>query len=77
MLFNEIRADHTVNGLNVEFRVKPIWEPYVEALLARQRQVVDKPPPVITSERKPGVKHAELITARLVQDEHGWLRLAG
>jgi len=44
MLFNEIRADHTVNGLNVEFRAKPIWEPYGEALLARQRQVVDEPP---------------------------------
>jgi hypothetical protein len=24
-----------------------------------------------------GVKHAEVITARLVQDERGWLRLAG
>ena len=23
-----------------------------------------------------GVKHAEVITARLVQDERGWLRLA-
>jgi len=24
-----------------------------------------------------GVKHAEVITARLLQDERGWLRLAG
>jgi hypothetical protein len=24
-----------------------------------------------------GVKHAEVVTARLVQDERGWLRLAG
>jgi hypothetical protein len=24
-----------------------------------------------------GVKRAEVITARLVQDERGWLRLAG
>ena len=24
-----------------------------------------------------GVKHAEVITARLVQDEREWLRLAG
>jgi len=28
-------------------------------------------------ERKTGVKRAEVITARLVQDERGWLRLAG
>jgi hypothetical protein len=28
-------------------------------------------------ERKTGVKHAELITVQLVQDERGWLRLAG
>jgi len=25
----------------------------------------------------PGVKHAEVVTAQLVQDERGWLRLAG
>jgi hypothetical protein len=31
----------------------------------------------VTSERKTGVKHAEVVTARLVQDERGWLRLAG
>ena len=24
-----------------------------------------------------GVKHAEVVTARLVQDQRGWLRLAG
>jgi hypothetical protein len=24
-----------------------------------------------------GVKHAEVITAQLVQDERGWLRLTG
>jgi hypothetical protein len=24
-----------------------------------------------------GVKHADVVTARLVQDERGWLRLAG
>jgi hypothetical protein len=32
--------------------------------------------PMRSSERKTGVKHAEVITARLVQDERGWLRLA-
>ncbi len=40
MLFSEIRADHTENGLTIEFKAKPIWEPYVEAVLARQRQVL-------------------------------------
>jgi hypothetical protein len=29
------------------------------------------------SERKTGVKDAEAITARIVQDERVWLRLAG
>ena len=34
--------------------------------------------PTRSSERKTGgVKRAEVITARLVQDERGWLRLAG
>ena len=35
------------------------------------------PATVITSERKTGVKHAEVVTTRLVRDERGWLRLAG
>jgi len=33
--------------------------------------------PGASSERKTGLKHAEVITARVVQDERGWLRLAG
>jgi hypothetical protein len=76
IIFSEIRADHTVDGLKIEFRSNPIWEPYVEAVLARQRQEQDTLLPVTTSERKTGVKHAEVVTARLVQDEGGWLRLA-
>jgi hypothetical protein len=76
MIFSEIRADHIVDGLKIEFRPKPIWEPYVEAVLARQRQEQTASPAVSTSERKTGVKRAEVITARLVQDERGWLRLA-
>jgi len=24
-----------------------------------------------------GVKHAEVVTARIVQDDHGWLQLGG
>lgn len=38
MIFSEIRADHTADGLKTDFRPKPIWEPYVEAVLARQKQ---------------------------------------
>jgi hypothetical protein len=33
--------------------------------------------PVTTSERKTGVKREEVITTRVVRDDHGWLRLAG
>src|SRR5439155_26946863 len=29
------------------------------------------------SERKTGVKHAEVVTGRLVRDDRGWLPLAG
>jgi hypothetical protein len=49
----------------------------VEAVLARQRQAQDTLVPVTTSERKTGVKYTEVVTTRLVQDERGWLRLAG
>jgi hypothetical protein len=52
MIFSEIRADHTVDGLKIEFRPKPLWEPYVEAVLARQRQEQATSPAVTTSERK-------------------------
>jgi hypothetical protein len=73
----QFARDARAGGVNIEFKAKPIWEPYVEAVLVRQRQVLDDPPTVITSERKTGVKHAEVVTARLVQDGRGWLRLAG
>jgi hypothetical protein len=77
MIFSEIRADHTEDGLKIEFRPKPIWKPRVEVVLARQRREQTASPAVTTSERKTGVKHADVVTARLVQDERGWLRLAG
>ena len=32
IIFSEIRADHTDDGLKVDFRPTPIWEPYVEAV---------------------------------------------
>ena len=45
------------------------WRPYVIAAI---------PEPVgLPTERKTGVKHAEVVTARLVLNERGWLRLAG
>ncbi len=57
LIFSEIRADHTVDGLKIEFRPRPVWEPYVEAVLARQRQ--EHPmSPVTTSERKTGLQPA-------------------
>jgi len=77
MIFSEIRADHTVDGLKIEFRPRPVWEPYVEAVLARQRQGLDTLTPVTTSERKTGLKVRDVETIRLARDERGWLRLAG
>ena len=64
MIFSEIRADHTVDGLKIEFRPTPIWEPYVEAVLARQRQGQAISPAVTTSERKTGLEPATLTLAR-------------
>ena len=59
-----LRADHTVDGLKIEFRPRPVWEPYVEAVLARQRQGLDTLTPVTTSERKTGLEPATLTLAR-------------
>jgi hypothetical protein len=44
------------------------WQPSLKAALETPR---------VLTERKTGVKGAEVITARLVQEERGWLRLAG
>jgi hypothetical protein len=76
MIFSEIRADHTVDRLKIEFRPKPIWEPYVEAVLARQRQEQAASPAVTTAERKTGLYVPNVETNRLIRDERGWLRLA-
>ena len=77
MIFSEIRADHTVDGLTIEFRPKPIWEPYVEAVLARQRQEQAASPAVTTSERKTGLYVPNVETTQLVRDQRGWLRITG
>ena len=62
--------------LVVTFKPLPHFEPYVAAVLAKRAAAESGSNPVSTSERKTGVKHADVITARLVQDERGWLRLA-
>jgi hypothetical protein len=64
LIFSEIGADHTVDGLKIEFRPRPAWEPYVEAVLARQRQEQDTLTPVTTSERKTGFEPATPSLAR-------------
>ena len=76
LIFSEIRADHTEDGLKIEFRPKPIWEPYVEAVLARQRQEQAASPAVTTSERKTGLEPATLTLARPVGTLKAFLRLA-
>jgi hypothetical protein len=77
IIFSRSALIRATKGSRFEFRPRPIWEPYVEAVLARQRQEQNPSPAATTSERKTGVKHTEVITARLLQDERGWLRLAG
>jgi hypothetical protein len=59
----------------VESRSRLVEEPSVEAVLGGSGR--SRPPTLTASERKTGVKRAEVITVRLVQDERGWLRLAG
>jgi hypothetical protein len=52
------------------------WMAYVRAVIPATKPN-ESTPSEGGSERKTGVKHAEVVTARLVQDERGWLRLAG
>ena len=55
MIFAEIRADHTRDGLSVEFRARAAWEPYIEAVLATHRQAPKGlAPAVITSVARRG-----------------------
>jgi len=48
------------------------WRPYIVAAIPKPVTVVRAP-----TERKTGVKHADVVTIRLVRDERGWLQLAG
>jgi hypothetical protein len=75
MIFSEIGADHTVDGLKIESRTRPVWEHHVDAAMARDGAQAG--PGLNASGAEDGVKHAGVVTARLVQDERGWLRLAG
>ncbi len=68
MIFSQIGADHTVDGLKIEFKPRAVWEPYLEAVLARQRREQSATTPVTTSERKMGLGRASynrLATLRL------------
>lgn len=48
------------------------WKPYMAAVRREPARVIGW-----GAERKTGVKLTEVVTARLFQDERGWLRLAG
>jgi hypothetical protein len=67
-VFDSITA--SAEGVN---RLEPCesWRPYVIAAIPQPVQMREGP-----TERKTGVKHADVITTRVVQDARGWLRLA-
>jgi hypothetical protein len=53
-----------------DFLPRERWNDYMRAVVPAEAKKA-------TTERKTGVKRAEVITARRVEDERGWLRLAG
>ena len=67
-MFDEVRVGVGGDFLVRDLRPRADWKDYMQAVLAKPRW---------GTERKTGVKHAEVITSRLVQDDRGWLRLAG
>lgn len=77
LIFAEVSADHSGKEMIVKLKPRATWEPYVEAILARQRWAGGGMPPVTSSERKTGVYGAHVITTELARDERGWLWLAG
>ena len=60
---------NTDDGVKVEFKPRPIWEPYVEAVLARQRQEELPPPAAITSGRKTGLEPAKRTFVLVRRDD--------
>jgi len=71
-VFEQITAD--AEGLD-EFVPREAWKDYVRAVVRPETR--ESSPTEGGHERKTGVKHVEVVTVRLVQDERGWLRLAG
>jgi hypothetical protein len=67
-IFETVTADPT-KDVALDCTPREGWKAYVRAVIPAEYAEGG-------SERKTGVKRAEVITARLVQDERGWLRLA-
>jgi hypothetical protein len=74
-IFETITADPTADVL-LDCAPRESWKDYVRAVVPATK-TNESTPIEGGSERKTGVKHAEVVTARLVKDERGWLRLAG
>jgi hypothetical protein len=69
MVFHEIGA----NSAGISWLCpRDDWKGYVAAVVPVEGRPLQS---AGLTERKTGVKRAEVITARLVQDEGGWLRL--
>jgi hypothetical protein len=63
-------------GLDIKFKPQPVWSStWSEPGATEQERGARNS--LTSSERKTGVKHTKVITARLVHDDRGWLRLAG
>jgi hypothetical protein len=71
IVFDEIQAD--TPGITTLI-ARGRWKDYIEAVVSPSGIPVLEVR--VPTERKTGVKRAEVITARLVQDDRGWLKLA-
>ena len=76
LVFAEVSADHTAENVLVQLKPRPMWEPYVEAVLARQKAPGSAASADTTPERKTGLYGRGVATVWLAQDERGWLRIA-
>ena len=77
----EEKRDAAADGRS-RSRTRARASPVVETRCARCECIAAALPKPMTqlgapTERKTGVKHAEVIRARLIRDDGGWLRLAG
>ena len=64
LVFAEVSADHTAENVLVQLKPRPMWEPYVEAVLARQKAPGSAASADTTSERKTGFEPATPSLAR-------------